>query len=150
MHRPFGDMPGSVFVGVAATGTFVHGWGLAKATGRNSDLDPQLAAGLLAGIRPAIPDAIRGVDGQAPFGPARAAHSARRTLGAFSAAPSERLDRRGSIEVPRTSRTPQEHSSVHSFRSRLRWVVVGSSWPRSPLAATSGCLRAAGTAASHL
>jgi uncharacterized protein (TIGR03086 family) len=69
MHLPFGDMPGSVFIGIAATDTFVHGWDLARATGQSSDLDPALAGGLLAGVRPAIPDAFRGADGQAPFGP---------------------------------------------------------------------------------
>jgi uncharacterized protein (TIGR03086 family) len=73
MHLPFGDMPGSAFVGLAATDTFVHGWDLARATGQSSDLDPALAAALLAGIRPAISDEIRGADGQAPFGPAQPA-----------------------------------------------------------------------------
>lgn len=73
LHLPFGEMPGAAFVGIAATDTFVHGWDLARATGQNSDLDPPLAVGLLAGIRPAIPDAFRGPDGQAPFGPAQTA-----------------------------------------------------------------------------
>ncbi|MEO5901408.1 MAG: TIGR03086 family metal-binding protein [Ilumatobacteraceae bacterium] len=69
LHLPFGDMPGSAFVGLAATDTFVHGWDLARATGQNSDLDPALAAGLLEGARPAIGPMMRGDDGQAPFGP---------------------------------------------------------------------------------
>ena len=73
MHLPFGDMPGSAFIGLAATDTFVHGWDLARATGQSCDLDPTLAAGLLVGVRPAIPDAFRGADGQAPFGPAQPA-----------------------------------------------------------------------------
>jgi uncharacterized protein (TIGR03086 family) len=73
MHLPFGDMPGSAFIGLAATDTFVHGWDLARATGQSSDLDPTLAVGLLAGIRPAISDAVRGADGEAPFGPVQAA-----------------------------------------------------------------------------
>jgi uncharacterized protein (TIGR03086 family) len=72
VHLPFGDMPGAAFVGVAATDTFVHGWDLARATGQGTDLEPQLAAGLLAGIRPAIQDSFRGADGQAPFGPEQA------------------------------------------------------------------------------
>ncbi len=72
-HLPFGDMPGSAFIGIAATDTFVHGWDLARATGQSSDLNPALADGLLQSIRPAIPDARRGPDGQAPFGPARPA-----------------------------------------------------------------------------
>jgi uncharacterized protein (TIGR03086 family) len=69
MHLPFGDMPGAAFVGLAATDTFVHGWDLAKATGQATDLNPALAEALLAGARQAIPDAIRGEDGKAPFGP---------------------------------------------------------------------------------
>jgi uncharacterized protein (TIGR03086 family) len=73
LHLPFGDMPGSAFIGIAATDTFVHGWDLARATGQGSDLDPTLAVGLLAGIRPAISHAFRGVDGQAPFGPEQSA-----------------------------------------------------------------------------
>jgi uncharacterized protein (TIGR03086 family) len=63
---PFGTMPGSAFVNLAATDTFVHGWDLAKATGQDTDLDPQLAAGLLAGSRAAISDAVRG-DEPMPF-----------------------------------------------------------------------------------
>ena len=69
MHLPFGDMPGSAFVAIAATDTFMHGWDLAKATGQPSDLAPDLASSLLAGIRPMISDGFRGPDGKAPFGP---------------------------------------------------------------------------------
>jgi len=68
MHLPFGDMPGSAFVGIAATDTFTHGWDLAKATGQPTDLAPDLAAGLLGGVRTSIPDSFRGPDGKAPFG----------------------------------------------------------------------------------
>lgn len=66
---PFGAMPGSAFVGLAATDTFVHGWDIAKATGQPTDLDPELAAQLLTGAREAIQDSFRGPDGTAPFGP---------------------------------------------------------------------------------
>lgn len=68
INLPFGDLPGSVFIGIAATDTFIHGWDLARATGQNTDLNPELAAGLLSGIRSALPDAFRGADGVAPFG----------------------------------------------------------------------------------
>ena len=68
MHLPFGDMPGSAFVGIAATDTFTHGWDLATATGQSTDLAPDLAAGLLVGARAAISDSFRGPDGKAPFG----------------------------------------------------------------------------------
>jgi uncharacterized protein (TIGR03086 family) len=63
---PFGTMPGSAFVGIAATDTFVHGWDLAKATGQNTDLSPDLAAGLLVGAKAFIQDGIRG-DEPMPF-----------------------------------------------------------------------------------
>jgi uncharacterized protein (TIGR03086 family) len=73
VHLPFGDMPGAAVVGIAATDTFTHGWDLAKATGQRTDLAPELAAGLLAGVRAAIPDSFRGADGAAPFGPEQSA-----------------------------------------------------------------------------
>jgi len=64
---PFGQMPGSAFVGIAATDTFTHGWDLAKATGQSTDLAPELAAGLLAGAKQFISDGIRGPEPM-PFG----------------------------------------------------------------------------------
>ena len=103
MHLPFGDMPGSAFVGLAATDTFVHGWDLARATGQDSDLEPTLAVGLLAGIRPAIPDAARGADGQAAFGPAPA-----RTGG--------RVQGRRARSVPRPHRLRSGTNVVASHR----------------------------------
>ena len=69
MHLPFGDMPGSVFVNIAATDTFIHGWDLAKATGQPADLDPDLAAALLVGARPFLSDSLRGPEGKASVGP---------------------------------------------------------------------------------
>ena len=64
---PFGQMPGSAFVGLAATDTFTHGWDLARATGQNTDLEPALAAQLLAGAKQAISPAFRSPEGN-PFG----------------------------------------------------------------------------------
>ena len=66
---PFGQMPGAAFMGVASTDTFTHAWDLARATGQDTDLDPELAAMLLAGAKVAIGDGSRGPDGLAPFGP---------------------------------------------------------------------------------
>lgn len=65
---PFGTMPGSAFMGLATTDTFVHGWDLAKATGQSTDLDPTLASALLEQAKMAIQDSFRGPEG-APFGP---------------------------------------------------------------------------------
>ncbi len=67
MHLPFGDMPGSAFLGIAATDTFVHGWDLAKATGQDTNLDPELAGALLGGARMFIQDSFRGNE-PLPFG----------------------------------------------------------------------------------
>jgi uncharacterized protein (TIGR03086 family) len=69
MEMPFGGMPGSVCVWIAAGDIFTHGWDLARATGQPSDLDPELAGWLLARIGRLLPDALRGPEGQAPFGP---------------------------------------------------------------------------------
>jgi uncharacterized protein (TIGR03086 family) len=64
---PFGQMPGSAFVGLAATDTFTHGWDLAKATGQNTNLAPELAGQLLIGAKHAISPAFRSPEGN-PFG----------------------------------------------------------------------------------
>jgi uncharacterized protein (TIGR03086 family) len=69
---PFGQMPGSAFLGLASTDTFTHGWDLARATGQDTDLAPELAGQLLAGARQAIAPAFRSEDG-AVFGPEQTA-----------------------------------------------------------------------------
>ena len=69
MEMPFGGIPGSVCVWIAAGDIFTHGWDLAKATGQPSDLDPELSGQLLAQIEKLLPDAMRGPEGEAPFGP---------------------------------------------------------------------------------
>lgn len=71
VRLPFGEFPGTVLRDLATMEQFTHGWDLARATGQPADLDPVLAAGLLSLARVAIPDAYRGPDGQALFGPAR-------------------------------------------------------------------------------
>jgi uncharacterized protein (TIGR03086 family) len=70
LKLPFGDIPAGVFVNIAASDVFQHGWDLAKATGLSTDLDPALATELLEFVGGAIPDAFRGPDGKAPFGAA--------------------------------------------------------------------------------
>ena len=69
VKMPFGDMPGSALIGLATTDTLTHGWDVAKATGQSTDLSPELAAGVLAGVQPVLSDSMRGEDGKAPFGP---------------------------------------------------------------------------------
>jgi uncharacterized protein (TIGR03086 family) len=69
---PFGKMPGAAFVGLAATDTFQHGWDLARATGQDTDLAPELAAQLLEGAKASIQPAFRSEEGTV-FGPEQAA-----------------------------------------------------------------------------
>jgi uncharacterized protein (TIGR03086 family) len=83
MKMPFGELPGSVCVWIAAGDIFTHGWDLAKATGQPTDLEPELAGALLAQIMPLLPDSMRGPEGRAPFGP--------RVEVAESAPPADRL-----------------------------------------------------------
>lgn len=73
LNLPWGAMPGSAFVGLAAVDTFAHSWDLARATGQSTDLNPELAAELLVGSRAGIAPEFRGADGVAPFGPEQAA-----------------------------------------------------------------------------
>lgn len=69
---PFGTMPGAAFAGLATTDTFQHGWDLAKATGQDTNLAPDLAAELLERSKMAIQAGFRGPEG-APFGAERTA-----------------------------------------------------------------------------
>jgi uncharacterized protein (TIGR03086 family) len=82
---PFGEFPGSAFMGLATTDTFTHAWDLAKATGQPTDLDPELAEQILQGAQASISDGFRG-DEPMPFGPkveAPAGASAADRLAAF-------------------------------------------------------------------
>jgi uncharacterized protein (TIGR03086 family) len=69
VELPFGKLPGAVYIGIATTDAFTHGWDLARATGQSTDLDPELAVQLLEGARAFIQPAFRGEDGKLPFGP---------------------------------------------------------------------------------
>jgi uncharacterized protein (TIGR03086 family) len=69
LKLPFGDLPASIFVYIAATDTFTHGWDLARATGQSTDLAPELARQLHETVSSFLSDSFRGPDGQAPFGP---------------------------------------------------------------------------------
>lgn len=68
MKLPFGELPGAVFVLIASTDTFTHGWDLARATGQSTDLDPDVATTLYESVQ-FVPDEMRGRDGEKPFGP---------------------------------------------------------------------------------
>lgn len=83
---PFGDVPAAAFCMLAANDQYVHAWDLATATGQQTDVAPELAEQLLGFAEQAVGDALRGADGQAPFGPrvtAPEAASAAAKLAAF-------------------------------------------------------------------
>jgi uncharacterized protein (TIGR03086 family) len=67
LHLPFGDIPGSVGIGVIFVDQLIHTWDLAKATGREHRLDDDLAATALEISRPRIGPERRGPG--KPFGP---------------------------------------------------------------------------------
>lgn len=51
VRMPFGEMPGGMVVGLFTNDFFTHAWDLAKATGQSTDLDPELAQGVLAAVK---------------------------------------------------------------------------------------------------
>jgi uncharacterized protein (TIGR03086 family) len=70
VELPFGTIPASVFIHIATTDNLTHAWDLAKATGQSTDLDADLPVTLLDAVSPFLGDALRGADGDRPFGPA--------------------------------------------------------------------------------
>lgn len=59
----FGDMPAPALLGLSATDTLTHAWDLAKATGQDTNLAPELAAQLLGASRQMIQPAFRSEEG---------------------------------------------------------------------------------------
>ena len=59
----FGDMPAVALMGLSMTDTFTHAWDLARATGQDTDLAPELASQLLEQSRQSIQPAFRSEDG---------------------------------------------------------------------------------------
>ena len=68
----YGPVPGSVYAGHRFLDVLIHGWDLAKATGQNTNLAPELAGQLLIGAKNAISPAFRSPEGN-PFGPEQTA-----------------------------------------------------------------------------
>jgi uncharacterized protein (TIGR03086 family) len=48
----YGPVPGSVYCGHRIIDVLIHGWDLARATGQNTDLDPELVDACLEIVRP--------------------------------------------------------------------------------------------------
>ena len=66
VKMPFGEMPAAAVMGLAMNDTFTHGWDLAKATGQDTNLAPELATALVAQAKANISENFRGPEG-APF-----------------------------------------------------------------------------------
>jgi uncharacterized protein (TIGR03086 family) len=64
---PFGQVPGSMLIGMRTTDVLTHAWDLAAATGQSTNLDPELATEMLAVARERVQPAFRGPG--RPFGP---------------------------------------------------------------------------------
>jgi uncharacterized protein (TIGR03086 family) len=62
-----GPIPGTLFIALRTTDALVHAWDIATATGRPTDLDPELAAAMLEMSQQRITPELRGEGG--PFGP---------------------------------------------------------------------------------
>ncbi len=50
----YGPVPGSVYAGHRFVDVFIHGWDLAKATGQDASLDPDLVAGCVEVLEPQL------------------------------------------------------------------------------------------------
>ena len=66
--HPAGRLPWAIALGTYASELAVHGWDLARALGRDGDLNQQLAAGLLPQMQRALPAEPRGAEVGVPFG----------------------------------------------------------------------------------
>jgi uncharacterized protein (TIGR03086 family) len=58
-QTPLGEMPGAVLAGFTTVDILVHGWDLARATGQDATLDPDLAEQVLAFAHQTLADDMR-------------------------------------------------------------------------------------------
>ena len=63
------SLPGSTVMRLCALDTFVHCWDLARALGRSTDLDPELADLLRERMASRVPEAFRGTGPDALYRP---------------------------------------------------------------------------------
>ncbi len=59
-QTPIGEMPGAALAGFASLDVLVHGWDLARATGRSASFDEELVAHCFGFAQQAIGDQMRG------------------------------------------------------------------------------------------
>jgi uncharacterized protein (TIGR03086 family) len=65
---PFGDLPGSMAMGLHLVDHLVHGWDIARATGQSVAVDADLAEAAYGMMHGNVPEQFRTGD-NAPFGP---------------------------------------------------------------------------------
>ena len=80
---PFGEAPGSVGAGINFVDVVVHGWDLARATGQDATVDPDLAGPALEVSRGLVSDEFRSAGAFGPEVPAGADASTADRLVAF-------------------------------------------------------------------
>ena len=59
VKMPFGEMPGAVIAGIFTNDNFCHAWDLAKASGQNTDIEPEFASGVLEAAKMFITSDLR-------------------------------------------------------------------------------------------
>jgi uncharacterized protein (TIGR03086 family) len=72
VEMPFGTFPGQHLMALCALDTFQHAWDLAKATGQDTDLAPELTDALMVVAADHMAHAPRGEE-PAPYGPEQTA-----------------------------------------------------------------------------
>jgi uncharacterized protein (TIGR03086 family) len=80
---PFGEMPGAVVAGIFTNDNFCHAWDLAKASGLDTDIEPEFAAGVLKASRMFITPDLRTAGLFDAEKPARAGSSVADQVAAF-------------------------------------------------------------------
>jgi uncharacterized protein (TIGR03086 family) len=68
VHMPFGEVPGAVPLSLALMEAVAHRWDLASATGKDSNVDPQVAMAVLDIVRPMLGNVLGDEQGD-PFRP---------------------------------------------------------------------------------
>ncbi len=83
VKMPFGEMPGGMIVGLFTADGYTHAWDLAKATGQDTDLDPELGEQVLAQVQSFVTADMRTPGFFGPEQPAPASASTADRVAAF-------------------------------------------------------------------
>lgn len=83
-HLPFGDIPAPAAVSIHFVDIVVHGWDLARATGQDTSIDPDLAGAALAISRGLVSPELRKLGAFGPEVPVSVADPVHERLVAFT------------------------------------------------------------------